>query len=254
MKGDQGIRSLEDVVLAALSYAEVKALASGNPLVMEKAGIDAEDAKLSLLKSQWDNQRWANQRESATLPSRIEKIRERIQSVEADIGNREDVRGNRFGMVIDGKRYHERSIAGEVLQRYYSEAKARTRKFGNWKSSPGEMSVGQFAGFDLAVSSEGPCFILKGRRANAAHHSDNPQGMVRVVENVANSLEGRLAEAYEDAARAEKRLADILTELAKPFEKEERLTQLLARQREINAALDLDKDNAGAMEAEAEAA
>jgi hypothetical protein len=53
-------------------------------------------------------------------------------------------------------------------------------------------------------------------------------------------------------ARTEKRLADILSELAKPFEKEERLTQLLVRQREINAALDLDKDNAGAMEAEAE--
>ena len=78
--------------------------------------------------------------------------------------------------------------------------------------------------------------------------------MVRVIENVANGLEGRLSEVHEDLARAEKRLADILTELAKPFEKEERLTQLLARQREINAALDLDKDNAGAMEAEAEAA
>lgn len=155
------MRSAEDVELAALSYAEVKALASGNPLVMEKAGIDAEVAKLSLLKSQWDNQRWANQRESATLPGRIEKIRERIESVEADIGDRTDVRGNRFGMVIDGKCYHERSTAGEVLQRYYIEAKARTRKLGNWKSSPGEMSVGQFAGFDLAVSiptgsSDGP--------------------------------------------------------------------------------------------------
>ena len=67
------------------------------------------------------------------LRTQSEKIRERIESVEADIGNREDVRGNRFGMVIDGKRYHERSIAGEVLQRYYSEAKARTRKFGNWE-------------------------------------------------------------------------------------------------------------------------
>ena len=68
MRGDTGMRSAEDVELAALSYAEVKALASGNPLVMEKAGIDAEVAKLSLLKSQWDNQRWSNQRESATLP------------------------------------------------------------------------------------------------------------------------------------------------------------------------------------------
>lgn len=259
MRGDTGMRSAEDVELAALSYAEVKALASGNPLVMEKAGIDSEVAKLSLLKSQWDNQRWTNQRESATLPGRIEKIRERIGSVEADIADRADVRGNRFSMVIDGKRYIERSAAGEVLQRCYIEAKARTRKFGNWTSSPGEITVGQFAGFDLEVTipttaDDGPCFILKGRRGYMAHHSDSPQGMVRVVENVANSLEGRLAEACDEMARTEKRLADILSELAKPFEKEERLTQLLVRQREINAALDLDKDNAGAMEAEAETA
>jgi len=116
--------------------------------------------------------------------------------------------------------------------------------------------LGSLPGFDLEVTipttaDDGPCFILNGRRGYAAHHSDNPQGIVRVVENVANGLEGRLAEACEDMARAEKRLADILSELAKPFEKEERLTQLLVRQREINAVLDLDKDNAGAMEAEA---
>ena len=97
-------------------------------------------------------------------------------------------------------------------------------------------------------------FILKGRRAYAAHHSDNPQGMVRVIENVANAWKVDWRKLHEDLARAEKRLADILTELAKPFDKEERLTQLLVRQREINAALDLDKGNAGAMEAEAEAA
>lgn len=259
MRGDTGMRSAEDVELAALSYAEVKALASGNPLVMEKAGIDADVAKLSLLKSQWDNQRWSNQRESATLPGQIEKIRQRIASIEADIGDRADVRGVRFCMQIDGKQYVERSAAGDALVRFYIEAKARTRKIGNWKSAAGEIAVGQYAGFAVSVliptgASDGPCFVLKGRRAYAAHHSDNPQGMVRVIENVANGLEGRLSEVHEDLARAEKRLADILMELAKPFDKEERLTQLLVRQREINAALDLDKGNAGAMEAEAEAA
>lgn len=259
MRGDTGMRSAEDVELAALSYAEVKALASGNPLVMEKAGIDADVAKLSLLKSQWDNQRWSNQRESATLPGQIEKVRQRIGSIEADIGDRVDVRGVRFCMRIDGKQYVERSAAGEALVRFYIEAKARTRKIGNWKSAAGEIAVGQYAGFAVSVliptgASDGPCFVLKGRRAYAAHHSDNPQGMVRVIENVANGLEGRLSEVHEDLARAEKRLADILMELAKPFDKEERLTQLLVRQREINAALDLDKGNAGAMEAEVEAA
>lgn len=259
MRGDTGMRSAEDVELAALSYAEVKALASGNPLVMEKAGIDAEVAKLSLLKSQWDNQRWSNQRESATLPGRIEKLRQRIEAIEADIADRVDVRGQRFSMVIDGQRYGDRTDAGNALVRYYVDAKARTRKIGNWKTSAGGIVVGQFAGFDLAVSiptasADGPSFLLKKRRAYVAHHSDNPMGMVRVIENVANALEGRLAEVHEDLARAEKRLADILAELSKPFDKEERLTQLLVRQREINASLDLDKGNAGAMEAEAEIA
>lgn len=259
MRGDTGMRSAEDVELAALSYAEVKALASGNPLVMEKAGIDAEVAKLSLLKSQWDNQRWSNQRESATLPGRIEKLRQRIEAIEADIADRVDVRGQRFCMLIDGQHFVERAEAGEALVRYYVEAKARTRKIGNWKTSAGEIVVGQFAGFDLAVSiptaaADGPSFLLKKRRAYVAHHSDNPIGMVRVIENVANALEGRLAEVHEDLARAEKRLADILSELSKPFDKEDRLTQLLVRQREINASLDLDKGNAGAMEADAEVA
>jgi N12 class adenine-specific DNA methylase/predicted RNA methylase len=259
MRGDTGMRSAEDVELAALSYAEVKALASGNPLVMEKAGIDAEVAKLSLLKSQWDNQRWSNQRESATLPGRIEKLRQRIEAIEADIADRVDVRGQRFCMVIDGQHFVERAEAGEALVRYYVEAKARTRKIGNWKTSAGEIVVGQFAGFDLAVSiptaaADGPSFLLKKRRAYVAHHSDNPIGMVRVIENVANALEGRLAEVHEDLARAEKRLADILSELSKPFDKEDRLTQLLVRQREINASLDLDKGTAGAMEADAEVA
>jgi hypothetical protein len=66
MKGDKGIRSLEDVELAALSYAEVKALASGNPLVIEKAGVDAEVARLSTLFSVWRNQRYANESEVAS--------------------------------------------------------------------------------------------------------------------------------------------------------------------------------------------
>lgn len=253
MRGDTGMRSAEDVELAALSYAEVKALASGNPLVMEKAGIDAEVAKLGFLKSQWDNQRWSNQQESATLPGRIAKIRERIGSIEADLADRIDVRGKHFSMVIDGQHYTDRTAAGEALQRHYLEA--RSRNVG-WKAVREERSVGQFAGFDLdlsipAASDDSPCFVLKGRRAYAAHHSDTPQGMLRVIENVANSLAGRLSDANDDLVRAEKRLADILIELAKPFDKAARLTSLRLRQREINAALDLDKGHAGGMEAEA---
>jgi hypothetical protein len=173
--------------------------------------------------------------------------------VEADLADRIDVRGKPFSMVIDGQHYTDRSAAGEALQRHYLEA--RSRKVG-WKAVREERSVGQFAGFDLglsipAASDDSPCFVLKGRRAYAAHHSDTPQGMLRVIENVANSLVGRLSDANDDLVRAEKRLADILIELAKPFDKAARLTSLRLRQREINAALDLDKGYAGGMEAEA---
>ena len=100
------------------------------------------------------------------MPGQIEKIRQRIALIEADIGDRADVRGVRFCMQIDGKQYVERSAAGEALVRFYIEAKARTRKIGNWKSAAGEIAVGQYAGFAVSVliptgASDGPCFLLK---------------------------------------------------------------------------------------------
>ena len=88
MKGDKGIRSLEDVESAALSYAEVKALASGNPLVIEKAGVDAEVAKLSTLFSVWRNQRYANQSEVGRLPMMIEALERRVEAIWTGPGRR----------------------------------------------------------------------------------------------------------------------------------------------------------------------
>ena len=83
-KGDKGIRSPEDVELAALSYAEVKALASGNPMVIEKAGVDAEVAKLSTLFSVWRNQRYANESEVGRLPMLIEALEKKLVLCEQD--------------------------------------------------------------------------------------------------------------------------------------------------------------------------
>jgi hypothetical protein len=99
MKGDKGIRSLEDVELAALSYAEVKALASGNPLVIEKAGVDAEVAKLSTLFSVWRNQRYANESEVGRLPMMIEALEQEGRAVRAGCGpdRAADHAGHRHG-------------------------------------------------------------------------------------------------------------------------------------------------------------
>jgi len=84
MSGDKGIRSVEDVELATLTYAEVKALASGNPKIIEKAGVDAEIARYASLLSVWRNQRYANESEVAALPMRIDSNQRLLVALEAD--------------------------------------------------------------------------------------------------------------------------------------------------------------------------
>lgn len=246
MQGDTGMRSAEDVELAALSYAEVKALASGNPLVLEKAGVDTELAKLSLLKSQWDQQQWRNKQELAGLPSRIERIKGRIAAIEADIAVRRDVSGNRFLMEVEGKRYSDRVEAGNALLHAVHGV-----RYGS------ERVVGQIAGFRVAVKAAtvrefGKALLIKGGIEYEAGRAESPIGFVKVLENVLNRMELMLEEEREHLARTEKRTADILVEVAKPFDRAERLASLQQRHREIEAALDLTKgEMAAAEEAEA---
>jgi len=246
MQGDTGMRSAEDVELAALSYAEVKALASGNPLVLEKAGVDTELAKLSLLKSQWDQQQWRNKQELASLPSRIERIKGRIAAIEADIATRRDVSGDRFLIEVEGKRYTDRTEAGKALMHAMHGVRP-----GN------ERIIGQIAGFRVAVKAAeireyGKRLLIRGGVEYEAGRAESPTGFVKVLENALNRMELVLEEETEHLARTEKRMADILVEVAKPFDKAERLAWLRQRQREIEAVLDLTKGELAAAE-EAEA-
>jgi N12 class adenine-specific DNA methylase/phospholipid N-methyltransferase len=246
MQGDTGMRSAEDVELAALSYAEVKALASGNPLVLEKAGVDTELAKLSLLKSQWEQQQWRNRQELATLPARIETIRKRIGAIEADIAARRNASGNQFLMEIEGGLYTDRAEAGKAL--LYAVHGVR---YGS------ERVIGKIAGFRIAVkaaanSEFGKRLVIVGGVEYETGKAETPTGFVKVLENALNRMEQVLEGEREYLIRTEKRMADIRSELAKPFDKAERLAWLQQRQKEIDAALDLSKGDLSATE-EAEA-
>ncbi|MGE3979530.1 MAG: DEAD/DEAH box helicase, partial [Nitrospira sp.] len=242
MQGESGMRSAEDVELAALSYAEVKALASGNPLVLEKAGVDTELAKLSLLKSQWDQQQWRNRQELASLPVRVERIGARIGLIEADIAARRDVSGQRFLIEIEGKRYSDRSEAGSALVHAVHGVR------------PGsERIIGRIGGFPVVVKAAesrefGKRLLIRGAVEHEVGQAETPIGFVKVLENALNRMDLVLEEEREHLARTEKRMADIVIELAKPFEKVERLGWLQQRQREIKAALDLSKGELGAEE------
>ena len=244
MQGNTGMRSAEDVELAALSYAEVKALASGNPLVLEKAGVDTELAKLSLLKSQWEQQQWRNKSELAALPGRIECIQQRIAGMEGDVANRQNVTGDSFRMQIDGTWYSDRTEVTRQLVLRFSVVR------------PGDTRViGLFGGFRMAIRSHvkrdfGKRLVLIGNVEHEAGHTDNPNGFIRVLENLMNRMEERLAEDSDYLARTEKRMSDLKAEIAKQFDKADRLAWLAFRQKEIDAALDLSKGDTSAVEEE----
>lgn len=240
MQGDTGMRSVEDVELAALSYAEVKALASGNPLVLEKAGVDTELAKLSLLKSQWDQQQWRNKQELASLPGRIVRIQARITGIESDMASRQDVSGSKFLMEVEGRRYTERAEAGKaVLHAVYGVRSGDDRE------------IGQIAGFRIAVKStalESRMLCILGSVEYRCGQAESAQGFVRVLENSLNSMDGWLLEDQEHLARTEKRMADIHAEAAKAFDKAARWEWLKQRKREIETELDLNKGENTAVE------
>jgi len=242
MQGDTGMRSAEDVELAALSYAEVKALASGNPLVLEKAGVDTELAKLSLLKSRWDQQQWRNKQELASLPGRIKRIKERIAAIEADIAARQDVSGNRFAIELEGKRYTDRTEAGKAILHAVHGCRHGT-----------ERVIGRIAGFLIVVKSaeireSGKRLFIRGGVDYEAGRAETQIGFVKVLENALNRMEQVLEEEREYLARTEKRMADIQAEIEKPFDKADRLAWLQQRQKEIDAALDLSKGEMQAVE------
>ena len=241
MQGDTGMRSAEDVELAALSYAEVKALASGNPLVLEKAGVDTELAKLSLLKHQWDEQQWRNKQELARLPLQIDAIRKRIASIEADIAVRRDVSGSRFFMEVEGRRYTDRNEAGKALMHAMHGVRYSAERI-----------IARIAGFRVAVNlaerESGKRLVILGGIEYEVGRAETPIGLVKVLESALNRMEQVLEAERQYLARTEKRMADIQAELAKPFDKADRLAWLQQRQREIDAALDLNQGDLSATE------
>lgn len=248
-RGDTGLRSVEDVELAALSFAEIKAIASGNPMVLEKAGVDGEIVKLSALKTSYMNQKYQNQYEVSALPGRISTTEQVISEMRDDLQMRVDVRGNSFQMVIQGQTFTDRNDAGEVLERWMVEGKkAKMARVGKE-----QVKIGLFAGYSLFLVIPifgDPCFALGGKRLYMTGSANTALGCVRTLEHAANSIEDRIEEAETTLMQHKKRLTDLHAELDKPFDREERLMELIVRQREIDAALDLDKNQAGAASSE----
>jgi hypothetical protein len=252
MSGDKGLRSLEDVELAALSYAEVKALASGNPLVIEKAGVDAEVAKLSTLFSVWRNQRYANESEVGRLPMMIEALEKKIALYSQDATRIEPQTMQGICLELAGRKIVGPDAAGDALRGLVKAAREEVRT----GSRMIERVVGRFGGFDLGIiaarGEETPNLYLAGHCLyNAEPYQTGPALVAAVLAALASV--GKLhADAMAQLETRRKRLEAIRLDLARPFEHEGRLTDLLVKQRELLRQLDLDKDEAGSAKVDAE--
>ncbi len=256
MKGDEGIRSLEDVELAALSYAEVKALASGNPLVIEKAGVDAEVAKLCALFSVWRNQRWSNESEVAHLPMTIEATEKRLAFLALDVETVTRETTAELTVELNRKRYTGDEAVGDALREL---VKATHEKASLYRQDSKEVEkiVGRCAGLSLGVCTSWednwPTLYLAGHCRYTVEPYQTGPALVSGLHKALASVRQEHAQTGQRLKTYKKRLEDLRSGLDRPFEHENKLTDLLVRQRELLQALDLDKDEAGSAAAEEQA-
>ncbi len=239
MTGESDLRRIEDIDGAALTYSEVKAIASGNPMVIEKAGIDAEVARLTRLQGQHRETQYKLRIQTRHHTEDIPRLEKRLAATQQDITSRQDTSAHRFVIDLEGQEIRDRGIAGELIMR----RSERIRGTGT------ERQVGRFAGFQIVVADaylRGPEVVIRGAGTYTGKVTDTALGTMRSIEHVIQNLDETANDVASNIANTLKRIADLAAQTDQPFEYEERLSTLIRRQQEIADALDLTKNQASA--------
>ncbi len=237
MTGESDLRRIEDVDGAALTYAEVKAIASGNPMVIEKAGVDAEIARLTRLHSQHVQSQYKMKYQLRYLTDEIPRLEKSLTDVRADIAARADSRGDKFAITIEGETIRDRGIAGELMLRCAEKM----------RGSNSQREIGSFVGFKILVADSymrGPEIILRGTSSHTISLANTAQGMTRSLEYSVQNLDEAAAKLEENIKSTQKRMAGLQEQTQQPFEYADKLAGLMKRQQDITEALDLTKNQA----------
>lgn len=243
MNGSKSIRNAEDIDEAALSYAEVKAIASGNPLVLEKMTVDNEIQKLQVLRSAYIKSRYRLQDLMISLPKQIDDAKDKIRKYKADLEIRETA-GEEFRIILDGVCYTERKEAANALATLFEDFTAEAKQ----TLKPGESTtedVGNYAGFELqfyykknVFIGDEACAILKANSTFYVEAAETPHIFLNRLDKALSSIESKIKKKEEFVLEAQEELKKAEAELNKPFEYEAKLQTLLVRQSELNAILD----------------
>lgn len=236
MTGDATMRKAEDVDATALSYAEVKAIASGNPMVIEKAQVDAEVIRLNRLRRQHLDGQHSIRLRIKHAEHTCKEEEKFAANIQQDLATRTPTREDDFLMTIDGEHFDERVKAGRKLVFIGASLKPMqsTRK------------IGSIAGFPISLHRLDARIELRihGKNTYQATVSDSPQGTIGSLEHALGEFESQHAESNENMKRLEKRIEELKAQLQAPFEHQEKLEIAEKRQQEIITALDLARNQA----------
>ena len=238
MTSKSPVRSCEDVDEQALSYAEIKALCAGNPLIKEKMDLDVQVAKLKVLKADHQSQKFRLQDKLLTkFPADIQETNAYIAGVKADAqlaAAHPQVQEGFCGMTIKGVTYDEKKTAGERLVLACSELPNAEEKV-----------IGSYRGFELSLRfdtfrSEYQA-ILKGQRRYPVALGTDPLGNIIRLDNSLNNFPERINSAENELATLHQQQAAAQIEVEKPFPQEEELAEKSVRLAELNSQLDVDE-------------
>lgn len=233
------VRSCDDIDEAALSYAEVKALAAGNPYIKEKMMLDMEVAKLRVLKAQYLSQRYRLEDDIArNYPSQIAKLTETIAAYRSDqehYNNEKAREPEQFEMVISNKVYTNRKEAGTALLTACNAV----------ESLYSMHETGRYLGFQMFVKLD-PFFdqyeiCLKRESSLTIELGRDASGNITRIQHLLESLPVKLKEAEQRLEHVRKQLRNAKEAMMHPFEKEEELKQMNERLAELNALLNVDE-------------
>lgn len=244
MTSKSPVRSCEDIDEAALSYAEVKALATGNPYIKEKMDLDIQVSKLKLLKANHTSQRYRLENNIAKhYPMQITALKERLEGYRADIQTyaaHKPVDKDAFSMKIGNRTYTDKKEAGAALIDMCRSAKQPNMA----------VTIGEYQGFKMSVSFDSFfskfTISLKGSLSHEVEIGADPLGNLQRLSNALEGMTGKMADVEQKLSNVEHQLETAKVEVTKPFAQEQELAEKLERLAELNTLLNMDEkgDNA----------
>ena len=239
MTSKSPVRSAEDIDETALSYAEIKMLATGNPYIKEKMDLDIQVQKLKLLKSNFLSEKYSLEDKIIKYyPQRITSLENRINGLTEDVKTAKQhpkPTDDRFvGMEVKGVFYSEKADAGKAIIEACKEM-----------TSPAPVPLGKYRGFETELSFDTTersyCVTVKGETSKQVSLGDDVFGNITRIDNTVERFADDLEKAKDSLADTKNQFETAQKEVQKPFVQEEELKSKLARLDELNILLNMDK-------------